>query len=356
MKYKKDIKADFSRPKTAKGPAQVMQQLENEINSNKIASTYIIYCSDNVIIDEIINLLKETLLTPGFESFDFDYLHCEDIGISEILTKVFTPPAASNKRLVIIKDILKLKAENRAELITGLAKPRDFSVALLATDWEKSLSKQVENLQKAKAPIAVYNFFKPFMVDLKEQVRKWVLQNGMTIDSDAVDMLIEIAGESQDVLKEELDKICILIGAGKRITEETVKRTVAKARDYELNELIAAITEQDLEKSIKVLLHLSQWGEEPVKIIGWTGNEMFRILRILELKRNPMLVMKEFNLRERSRRLTELMKRSQRWTRKSLNNCLVELAMMDKAIKRGHPEPYFLLESFLIRNLEHDNN
>lgn len=351
----------YSKPVTnkafaSKTPSQVLQKLESEIAANKIASTCIIFSSDNVIIDEIINLLKETLLTPGFESFDFDHLHCEDIGISEILTKVSTPPVASNKRLVIIKDILKLKSENRAELINGLAKPRDFSVALVATDWEKSLSILVDKLQKARAPIAVYNFYKPFMVDLKEQVRKWTLQNGMTIDSDAVDMLIEIAGESQDVLKEELDKICILIGAGKRITEETVKRTVAKARDYELNELIVAITEQDLEKSIKVLLHLSQWGEEPVKIIGWTGNEMFRILRILELKRNPMLVMKEFNLRERSRRLTELMKRSQRWTRKSINNCLVELAMMDKAIKRGHPEPYFLLESFLIRNLEHDNN
>ncbi len=248
FRYSKPVtnKASFS-----KTPAQVLQKLESEIAANKIASTYIIYCSDNVIIDEIINLLKETLLTPGFESFDFDYLHCEDIGINEILTKVFTPPVTSNKRLVIIKDILKLKSENRAELITGLAKPRDFSAALVATDWEKGLSKQVEDLQKEKAPIAVYNFYKPFMGDLKEQVRKWALQNGMTIDSDAVDMLIEIAGESQDVLKEELDKICILIGSGKRITEETVKRTVTKARDYELNELIAAITEQDLENQLR---------------------------------------------------------------------------------------------------------
>ena len=351
MKNTRYSKSDSAKSSAIKTPTILLQQLESEITSKKIASTYVIFCSENVIIDEILILLKETLLTPGFELFDFDHLHCGDIKIEDILTKVVTPPIASSKRLVVIKDVLRLSAREQTELLSGLAKPRDFSCALLATDWEKGFS---ELVKKIRGPIAIYNFYKPFLGDLKDQVRKWALQNGMTIDSDAIDMLLEIAGESSDVLKEELDKICILIGPGKRITEETVKKGAAKARDYELNELTAAITEQNLEKSLRILLHLGEWGEEPVKIIGWTGNEMFRILRVLELKRNPLLVSKEFGLREKSRRVTELVNRAQRWTRKSLNTCLVELAMMDKSIKRGHPESYFLLESFLIRNLEHD--
>jgi DNA polymerase-3 subunit delta len=338
---------------TAKSPAMVLQKLESEISANKIASTYIIFSSDNVIVDGIINLLKEDLLTPGFESFDFDLLHCEEVGLEEVLTKVFTPPAASTKRLVVIKDVLKLNKDDRVELITKLAKPRDFSVALVATDWDRSLE---ELAKKTPGQIAIYNFYKPFPEDLKGLVRNWALQKGMTIDSDAIDLLIDIAGESQDVLNEELEKIRILIGSGKRITEEMVKRAAAKSRDYELNELTAAITEQDLKKSLRILLHLNEWGEEPVKIIGWTGNEMFRVLRVLELKKNVLVVAKEFGWKEKSRRVTELIKRAHHWTRKSLSRCLVELAMMDKAIKRGHPEPYFLLESFLIRNLEHDSN
>lgn len=335
-----------------KAPTLVFQQLENEIISNQIAPTYIIFSSDNIIIDEIVKLLKESLLTPGFEAFDFDFLHCEDVSVSEILTKVCTPPLASTRRLVVIKDILKLKAENRTELIIGLAKPRDFSVVLLATEWEKGLSVLLENLLREQLPIVVYNFYKPFLSDLKEQVRNWAWQKGVVIDSDAIDLLIDIAGESQDVLNEELEKIRILIGSGKRITEAIVKRIVAKSRDYELTELVGAIALKNLKKSLRILFHLNEWGEEPVKIIGFVSNEIFRILRVLELKSEYSVVAKEFGYKEKkSRRVKELIDYATHWTKRSLNQCLIELAKMDRAIKNGHPEPYFLLEQFLLRNL-----
>jgi DNA polymerase III subunit delta len=363
MEYSRNSKAKYARrpysssrtaakSSTAKTPLQVIQKLESEINANKIAPTYLVFSSDNVIVDEIINLLKENLLTPGFESFDFDLLHCEEAGLETVLSKVFTPPAASTRRLVVIKDIANLKKDDRVEMITKLAKPRDFSVAVVATEWDGGLQ---ELAKRTPETITICSFYKPFLRDLKEQVRTWALQKGMTIDSDAIDLLIDIAGESQDVLNEELEKIRILIGSGKRITRETVRKAAAKARDYELKELTAAIAEQNLKNSLRILLHLNEWGEEPVKIIGWTGNEMFRILRVRELKRNPMLVAKEFGLKEKSLRLKDLVNWSQKWSSKQLNTCLVELAMMDKAIKRGYPEPYFLLESFLIRNLENES-
>lgn len=362
MKYTRYPKSEYAKRNSsatrtaikssaAKTPSQVLQKLESEINSNKIASTYLIFSSDNVIVDEIINLLKENLVAPGFESFDFDYLHCEEVGIETVLAKVFTPPAASTKRLVVIKDIANLKKDDRVALITKLSKPRDFSVAVVATEWDGGLQELVKGTPES---FVIYNFYKPFLSDLKERVRGWASQKGMMIDSDAIDLLIDIAGESQDVLNEELEKINILIGPGKRITRETIRKAAAKARDYELKELTAAIGEQNLKRSLRILIHLNEWGEEPVKIIGWTGNEMFRILRVRELKRNPMLVAKEFRLTEKSLRLRDLIKWAQGWTSKQLNTCLVELAMMDKAIKRGYPEPYFLLESFLIRNLEHE--
>ncbi|MFB0509901.1 MAG: DNA polymerase III subunit delta [bacterium] len=349
MKKNQYSKVKSTESNAIKSPSQLLQHLEDEITAGKIAPTYIIFANENFIIDEILSLLKEFLLTPGFEPFDFDNLHCGDIEVENILAKVFTPPAASAKRLIIIKDILRLSTHNRTELLTGVAKPRDFSCVVLATEWEKDFADLVK---KFKGQFAIYNFFKPFINDLKERIRKWALQNGMFITNDAIEMLLEIAGESSDVLKEELEKISLLVGPGKRITEETIKTATAKARDYQLNELTRAIGEQDLEKALKVLLYLSEWGEEPVKIIGWTGNELFRLLRILDLKRNKIQVAKEFGLRERSLRLSGLMRCAERWTKKSLNKCLVELAIMDKAIKKGHPEPYFLLEYFLIKNLE----
>lgn len=329
------------------------QNLASEILANKIASTYLIFSSDNLIIDEIVKLLKENLLTPGSEPFDYDHLHCSDYRVNDILNKVFTPALRSAKRLVVIKDILTLAVKDQSLLLTELAKPRNFSVAVVATEWEKNLSKLVEDLMKDKAAITVYNFYKPFRKDLKEQVRIWAQRRGMTIDSDAIDWLIEIAGESQDILNGELEKLQILLGPGKRITEAAVKKTAAQARDYELTELISAIMEKESVKSLRILFHLKKWGEEPVKIIGWVGNEMFRLLRVMELGYNTQRVAKEFGYKEKSRRVSELINRARHWTRKSLNQGLVELATLDKAIKRGHPEPYFLLENFLIRHLEH---
>ncbi|MEO0115038.1 MAG: DNA polymerase III subunit delta [candidate division WOR-3 bacterium] len=353
MQKIKQSNSAISKPMPNKAPALVLQQLENEITSNKIASTYIIFTNDNVIVDEIVGLLKEALLTPGFETFDFDLLHCRDIGQAEILAKVFTPPFQAQKRLIVIKDILKIPEAERCELLTKLSKPRGFSVTVVATEWDRSLSNFVESLvEHRETEIAVYNFYKPFLSDLKEQVRRWAQVQGVVVDSDAIDLLIELAGDVPDILNKELEKIAILVGPGRRITEAMVRRLAAQSRDYELNELVTAIAEKKLNKSLKILSHLETWGEEPVKIVGWLGNSLFQLLRVKELKCYPTTVAKELNLRPTSLLLKNLISQAKNWTRKSLNHCLVELATMDSAIKKGHPQPYFLLESFLIRNLE----
>jgi len=350
MKNKKYLNAKRIEATFSKAPDLVLQRLEEEITSNKIYPTYIIFSSDNVIVDEIISLLKETLLTPGFESFDFDLLHCEDVSVSEILTKVFTPPLAAKRRLVVIKDGLKLNSETRAQLIAELVKPRDFSVVLLVTEWEKNFAQVLEAQRGLTQAVAVYNFYKPFLSALKEQIRNIAQKKGMLIDSNAIDLLIEIAGESPDILNEELEKIRTLIGPS-RITEAVVKKIAAKSHNYELNELTGAIALRNLKKSLRTLFHLQEWGEEPVKIIGFTGNELFRILRVLELKSERSRVAKEFGFKENSRRVQELIDRARNWTKKSLNKCLIDLAKMDKAIKNGYPQPYFLLEQFLLKNL-----
>lgn len=87
--------------------------------------TYLFVSEDETAKDLKLEQIKHALFSPRpkLESFNFEILHAEDLDANTLKEKLLQLPVVSPQRLVVIKNIPRLKTDARKYLLSYLAKP-----------------------------------------------------------------------------------------------------------------------------------------------------------------------------------------------------------------------------------------
>lgn len=148
----------------------------------------------------------------AFNSDEFDGESAEGAAIAAACN---TMPFASPVRLVYVRNVDKLKKVDAEELVSYLGTPSATTV--LACEAEK-LAKNTR-LYKALAavgPKAVIDCAPPKSWELPKRVRAMACTHGITLSEGAASALVELVGENTVHLDNELKKIALAHGAGRR--------------------------------------------------------------------------------------------------------------------------------------------
>src|SRR5512141_736819 len=94
--------------------------LFERIDKGKFEPVYVLFGADSCAADEVIRRLKEKLIVPGFEAFDFESFHTEEMPIVQAIQHARQPSVASARRLVVIRGVDRLRKPQRTELCQGL--------------------------------------------------------------------------------------------------------------------------------------------------------------------------------------------------------------------------------------------
>ena len=293
---------------------------------------YILFGADSAAADELLAALKEALVQPGMEAFDFESVHADELEIPILLQHIRQPPVASKRRLVVVRGIDRLskgrarkkeeggerseeqQAGQLGELLRGLAAlPQGCAVALTC-DW----SKPMENaLAGAGLDKYIVNLKQPGKDDLGSLLHRRSRELGISLEPSAVQLLLDVSGDETTLLLGELEKLATAVDVGDSITAEDVRTLAGQSREFELNEYVGRVVRGDSAGALAVLERLRDWGEQPVKIVAWlAGAFLRRIANPSEVKRARL--------------------------------CLLQLYEINRDIISGHPEPFALLETFTV--------
>jgi DNA polymerase III delta subunit len=84
---------------------------------------YLFVGGDSLSKDIQLKKIKQELLSPHAQEFDFDLLHAPELTLKKLQEKFLCLPAASNIRLIVIKEAQLLKPEIKDFIIRYAAKP-----------------------------------------------------------------------------------------------------------------------------------------------------------------------------------------------------------------------------------------
>ena len=99
------------------------------------------------------------------------------------------------------------------------------------------------------------------------QASKWARERGLTFESGALELLVQMAGDDTRQLENELEKIDLYLGERRRAGINTVRGLVSMSRAGVIWEIGNAIGVRDLKRALEMLGILVYQGQNPIGLL-----------------------------------------------------------------------------------------
>src|SRR5207253_3753312 len=184
---------------------------------------YLLYGDEDVLKDEAVRMLVDAALAVGggdsSRDFNLDVRFAPDLTPESFHALVNTPPMLAERRAVVIRGVEQLgkrKTKFREGLIGYLAAPNPSTLlVLVVTAGEDADAELVRHTTPVLlAPLSA------------ERVPRWIQHQatrlGLTLEPDAVALLLDSVGSDLGVLARELEKLAALTGETRPATAADV--------------------------------------------------------------------------------------------------------------------------------------
>jgi DNA polymerase III delta subunit len=316
------------------------------IAAGKLEPVYLLLGDDDLAAGAVLRRLREAAVEPGFEPFDYELMHADELDPVEACQHMRQAPMGPRRRLVVVREITrqgrdgpvfpkigKAGVEKLLEAMAELAAgPARDSVTVAATGpAKKELAALVRKLKLGGYVVKVEG---PGAGDMVAVVTGWAKRLGLALAPDAARLLVETSGADSTTLRSEVQKLATCFGKGERITADAVRDLAGASREFTLREYVDAALSRDVPAALGVLRRLESLGEEPHKLVAWLSGGLLDLVAA----RAGVL---PGNMRWRVRG------RIDRWPNTGeLNRCLQQLYRIDLALLTGKPEPWARFEVF----------
>jgi len=231
-----------------------------EMKEKSFPNFYFFSGKNEFEIERIIQDIKETVISPSFESFDFEKFDANDktFDVDNFKRAYLTPPMASPKRLLLLNKIEKLTNNGKDTLLSILNNPIESSMLIMVAGPTAKLKSTFFDKIKAVSKSETFNQLRTNM--LGKWIKNYFKTNGFTISLDAIFSIIEYVGNVQISLREEIEKIITYMDEKKVIAKEDVLPVLSSNQVKTVFDLNDAVGLRNLKKALLILNYLLEWG------------------------------------------------------------------------------------------------
>lgn len=226
------------------------EQIIADLRKKIYYPVYLLHGEEPYFIDQISNLIEETVLTESEKEFNQTVLYGRDTNVGLIIDVARRFPMMSNYQVVIVKeaqDVDKLE-----DLLPYAEKPLKSTILVLAykyrkIDQRKSFAKQVDKTGVLFESPKIYDNKVPAWIN--DQIRA----RGYNISPQACQMLAEYLGSDLGRIINELEKLVINLPSGSMIDGGIIERNIGISKEYNIFELQAALGKKDVVRANRII-------------------------------------------------------------------------------------------------------
>ncbi len=226
-----------------------MTELKNAIRSiqaNNIKPVYYLKGDDHFLQNFFIEKLCNSIFIE--EKINKNFLTPNEMPGKEIIDNILFSDLFNSKKLFILVDPQKVKGRPLKDLLNYCSNPDSNHVLVLINDNYMDKSSFTRSITKFLDPI---NVSTPFDKDLYKWARFFFKEYDKTAEYSVIEEIVENYGDSVFNIKNEIDKLCILIDS-KKISSSDLITSDLWVRSRQRWELLISIGKRDLERSIKL--------------------------------------------------------------------------------------------------------
>ena len=330
-------------------------------NKQDFPPVLLLYGADTFTMDETLSKLLQILITTEDDKIDFMNLDGDEIEQSMALNAASQLPMMSERKVVVVRRFDKLFKERRkksnstSSFAKYLDNPNKTTVLILLVDSSESkldVSKYpydiiTKNHQSCEFP-AVY----------EKNLPNWVVKRfseiGKNINLETAELIVSQTPPNLRSLANEIEKISLFEPETKDITYDYVLKIIGSSRQNNVFELTNAVTQRDIEKSIKITLNILAISSQEILIITLIRDLFIKLWKLIELNngnhsRDDMA--KKIGLYN-SYFLNDYLLGIKKYSPEDINHAFTVLCETDKRIKSSNSNSKLLIEEMLIKIIQ----
>jgi len=237
---------------------------------------YLLTGEEEYLKEQFVEKIKKSILNNDKNpTLDFDVFRGGEKDLARISTFLNTIPFTSKKRLVIIKDIERMRLKEKKLILKYLKSPRNSTILVL-----ESSSNNPDGPLKE-----IFKFTKPVRcARLKErELDSWIKKEfnarGKSVSTAAAGLVREFAGSDLFLLKNEIEKIASFLGDENEVTERHIETVLGKTAHKTAFDLVKFILDDRRDKALSLAdsLLVKEKPHQILNLLAWQFRNFMKV-------------------------------------------------------------------------------
>lgn len=266
-------------------------EIINDINEKKFSNMYLFHGEEIYLIENSIKLLKETIVDPAYEDFNYSVVDGKNIEVLDVINTINTLPFFSEQKVVIVKDTPYFKSGKN--VLSDLDEERimDYiqnpSASTVLIFWCSEVDKRKKLYKSFSKNGKVIEFSKLNDREFYKWVGKRFRSFKKKIEGPVIGYFVDYVGylgkNSSKTLMDidnEITKVCNAIGDRTNVEKKDIEDVIPKPLENNIFDLIDALGGKNIGNALVICDNLLLAGEAEIKIISMISNHFRTMLKV----------------------------------------------------------------------------
>lgn len=237
-----------------------MDELLDDVKAGRLDPIYVLHSEHPILIDRVVAAIRDATVPPAARGFNYDVVEGKP-SAARIIALAQTLPMMAARRMVYVRDLTGLPADDAEPLLAYLAKANPSTTIVAITH-------KLDKRLKLYAQLSKKGWL--HVLEAPRQVAPWVREEakarGVKIDPAAVNRLVDAVGNDLSRLALAVEQLALYAG-DRAVTADDVDDLIADTRERSVFELTDAIGAADRPRALAAVAALCDQRESAVGVV-----------------------------------------------------------------------------------------
>lgn len=237
-----------------------VDELLAEIAAGRFDPMYVLHSEHPILVERVISALREAVVPPAARGFNYDIVDGKPAA-ARIVALAQTLPMMAQRRLIYVRDLSAMPADDAEPLLAYLARPNPSTVVVC-------LAAKIDKRVKLYAQLSRKGYL--HVLEAPRRLAPWVQaearQRGVQLQPAALTRLLEAVGDDVSRLALAVEQLGLYAGA-RAVTSDDVDELIADTRERTVFELTDSIGAADRSRALAAVAALCDQRESAVGVV-----------------------------------------------------------------------------------------
>lgn len=264
------------------------EQALAEAGRGELRPVYLVAGEETWLSSGVVQALKAACIKGGVAGLNEDAFQAGEVDVDRVLAAARTLPMMAKRRYVLVRGLERWEPRSGGK---GDAKPTDKDPLEKLVDYAKApspssvvvllgaLDKRRKLYVQARTDGYLVACDPLSRADLPRFIEQRVVARGCKINAHVADLLAELTGPDLSPVADAVERLCLYVGDGNEIGEDSVAACIVRLRAASVWELVAAVGRRDAGAALAALSDVYDPQDRGLRLLGvlaWSTRQLLR--------------------------------------------------------------------------------